>query len=166
VTKDGQGLVFENEQGLATSVHVTIEYLSLTEEELKQKAASEGFTAHSVLTPSDPSVESTATLSEMSESTDQFPDEDWAEAEKLLSEFSDEDWAELARLLRDSAVEETPQRDGQTPLNPKPQRRIEETTEEPPVGPSMRQEIQHRQRRPLENDTGVLSPKADRNMGR
>ena len=50
VTKDGQGLVFENEQGLATSVHVTIEYLSLTEEELKQKAASEGFTAHSVLT--------------------------------------------------------------------------------------------------------------------
>ena len=99
VTKDGQGLVFENEQGLATSVHVTIEYLSLTEEELKQKAASEGFTAHSVLTPSDPSVESTATLSEMSESTDQFPDEDWAEVEKLLNEFSDEEWAKLERLL-------------------------------------------------------------------
>ena len=117
--------------------------------------------AHSVLTPSDPSVESTATLSEMSESTDQFPDEDWAEVEKLLSEFSDEDWAELARLLRDSAVEETPQRDKRTPLNPKPQRRIEETIEEPPVDPAGRQEIQHRQRLPLESDTDVLSPKAD-----
>ena len=121
--------------------------------------------AHSVLTPSDPSVDATVTSSETSESTAQFSDENWAEVEKLLSEFSDEEWAELARLLRDSAVEETPQRDEGAPLNPKPQRRIEETIEEPPVDPSMRQEIQHRQRLPLENDTDALSPKTDRNMG-
>lgn len=166
MTKDGHGLMFKNEHGLETSVHVMIEYLPLTEEELKQKAASGGFTAHSVLTPSDPSVDSTVTSSETSESTAQFPDEDWAEVEKLLSEFSDEDWAELERLLRDSTVEETPQRDEGAPLNPKPQRRIEETIEDPPVDPSVRQEIQHRQRRPLENDTDALPPKTDRNMER
>ena len=125
-------------------------------------AESQPSSAHSVLTPSDPSVDSTVTSSETSESTAQFSDKHWAEVEKLLSEFSDEDWAELERLLRDSAVEETPQRDEGAPLNPKPQRRIEETIEEPPVGPAGRQEIQHRQRFPLESDTSVLSPKADR----
>ena len=155
VTEDGQGLVFKNEHGLETSVQVMIEYLPLTEEELKQKAASGGFTAHSVSTPSYPSVESTAILSEMSESTTQFPDEGWAEVEKLLSEFSDEDWAELARLLRDSAVEETPQRDEGAPLNPKLQRQIEEAIEEPLVDPSVRQEIQHQRRRPLESNTDI-----------
>ncbi|RKU14442.1 hypothetical protein C6502_01075 [Candidatus Poribacteria bacterium] len=152
VIKNKDELMFMGEHdGIKTSIRIEMELRDPT---------------HSVLTPSDPSVESTATLSEMSESTAQFPDEDWAEVEKLLSEFSDEDWAELARLLRDSAVEETPQRNGQTPLNPKPQRRMEETIEEPPVDPSVRQEIQHRQRRPLENDTDALPPKTDRNMGR
>lgn len=162
VTEDGQGLVFKNEHGLATSVQVMIEYLPLTEEELNQKAASGDFTPHSVLTPSDPSVESTAPFSKMSESTAQFPDQDWAEVEKLLSEFSDEEWAELERLLGITTAEETPQRDEGAPLNPKPQRRIEETIEESPVDPAGRQEIQHQRRLPLESDTDALPPKADR----
>ncbi len=165
VTKDGQGLVFKDEHGLATSVHVMIEYLPLTEEELKQKAASGDLTAHSVLTPSDPPVESTATFSEMSESTTQFPDENWAEVDKLLSEFSDEDWAELERLLRDSAVEETLQRDKGAPLNPL-QQQTEKVLEETPVNPSVRQEIQHQRGLPLEDDTHALPSKTDRDMGR
>ena len=119
--------------------------------------------AHSVLTSSDPSVKSGTTPSEIST---QLSDEDWAEVEKLLSEFSDEDWAELARLLRDSAAEETPQRDKGAPLNSKGQQQIEKTLEETPIDPSVRQEIQHRQRLPLENDTHALPPKTDRNMGR
>ena len=151
IIKNKDELMFMSEHGIETSIIITMELRDPT---------------HSVLTPSDPSVDSTVTSSETSESTAQFSDKDWAEVEKLLSEFSDEDWAELARLLRDSAVEETPQRDGQTPLNPKPQRQIEETIEEPPVDPSVRQEIQHRQRRPLESDTDALPPKTDRNVGR
>ena len=117
---------------------------------------------HSVLTPSYPSVESVTPPSEISEVSTQFSDEDWTEVEKLLSEFSDEDWAELERLLGVTTAEETPQRDERIPLTPKPQQRIEETIEEPPVDPSVRQEIQHRQRLPLKSDTDVLSPKADR----
>ena len=121
---------------------------------------------HSVLTPSDPSVDSTVTSSETSESTTQFSDEDWAEVEKLLSEFSDEEWTELERLLGITTVEETPQRDKQTPLNVQPQRRIEETIEEPPVDPSVRQEIQHQRRLPLESDTDAppYPTKVDRNI--
>ena len=121
---------------------------------------------HSVLTPSDPSVDSTVTSSETSESTTQFSDEDWAEVEKLLSEFSDEEWTELERLLGITTVEETPQRDKQTPLNVQPQRRIEETIEEPPVDPSVRQEIQHQRRLPLESNTDVRPPKTDRDRAR
>jgi RNA polymerase sigma factor (sigma-70 family) len=117
---------------------------------------------HSVLTPSDPSVESTVTSSETSESTAQFPDEDWAEFEELLSEFSDEDWAELERLLRDFAVEETLQRDKQAPLNAKQQHQIEKVLEKTPVDPSVRQEIQYQRRLPPESDTDVLPPKTDR----
>ncbi len=121
--------------------------------------------AHSVLTPSGPSVDSGTTPSEISEVSTQLSDEDWAEVEKLLSEFSDEDWAELARLLRDSAVEETPQRDEGAPLNPKPQRRIEETIEEPTIDPSV-QEMQRQRGIPPESDTDVLPPKTHRNVGR
>ena len=117
---------------------------------------------HSVLTPSDPSVESTVTSFETSESTAQFPDEDWAEFEELLSEFSDEDWAELERLLRDFAVEETLQRDKQAPLNAKQQHQIEKVLEKTPVDPSVRQEIQYQRRLPPESDTDVLPPKTDR----
>ena len=122
--------------------------------------------AHSVLTPSGPSVDSGTTPSEISKVSTQLSDEDWAEVEKLLSEFSDEDWAKLERLLGITTAGETPQWDKGAPLNPKPQRRIEETIEEPPVDPSVRQEIQHQRRRPLKNDTDALSPKTDRNMGR
>ena len=118
--------------------------------------------AHSVLTPSAPPVESVNTPSEIST---QFSDEDWAEVEKLLSEFSDEDWAALERLLRDSVVEETLQRDEQAPLNVQQQRRIEETIEEPPIDPAV-QEMQRKRGIPPESDTDVLLPKTDRNMGR
>ena len=147
VIKNKDELMFMSEHdGIETSISIKMELRDPT---------------HSVLTPSDPSVESTAIPSEMSESTAQFLDEDWVEVEKLLSEFSDEDWAELARLLRDSTVEETPQRDEGAPLNPKPQRRIEEAIEETPVDPAGRQEIQHQRRIPLESDTDALPLKAD-----
>ncbi len=126
-----------------------------TEPMLLTSTESQPSSAHSVLTPSDPSADSTVTSSETSESTAQFSDEDWAEVEKLLSEFSDEDWAELARLLRDSAVEETPQRDEGAPLHPKQQQQIEKIVEETPVDPSVRQEIQHQRRLPLEGNADV-----------
>jgi len=150
VLKNKDELMFMNEHGIETSIHMTIEYLPLTEEELEQKAASGNFTAHSVLTSSDPSVESTATLSETSEST---------------AQFSDEDWAELARLLRDSAVEETPQRDEGAPLNAEGQPQIEKGVKETPIDPSV-QEIQRQRGIPPESDTHALPPKTDRNMGR
>ena len=118
--------------------------------------------AHSVLTPFNPLVDSTVTSSETSESTAQFSDEDWAEVEKLLSEFSDEDWAELERLLRDPAVEETVRREEGAPLNAEGQQQIEKGVEKTPVDPSVRQEIQHQRRLPLKSDTDVLSPKTDR----
>ena len=140
-------LMFMNEQhGLETSMVVELELRDPT---------------HSALTPSDPPVESTVTSSEISESTAQFPDEDWAEVEKLLSEFSDEDWAELERLLGITTAEETPQRDKRTPLNAEGQPQIEKIVEETPVDPPVRQEIQHQRRLPLESDTDV-SPHKDR----
>ena len=121
---------------------------------------------HSVLTPSDPSVESVTTPSEISEVSPQLSDENWAEFEELLSEFSDEDRAELERLLRDSSVEETLQRDKQAPLNAKQQQQIEKVLEKTPVDPSVRQEIQYQRRLPLESDTDVPPPKTDRDRER
>ena len=76
VLENKDELMFMSEQdGVETSISITMELRDPT---------------HSVLTPSDLPVESTVTPSEMSESTAQFPDEDWTEVEKLLSEFSDE----------------------------------------------------------------------------
>ena len=152
VLKNKGELMFMDEQhGLETSIVIELELRDPT---------------HSVLTPSDLPVESTVTPSETSESTGQFPDEDWAEVEKLLSEFSDEDWVELERLLGLTTAEETPQRDKRTPLNAEGQQQIEKAVEETPVDPSVRQEIQHQRRPPLENDAHALPPKTDRNMGR
>ncbi len=119
---------------------------------------------HSVLTPSDPSVESVTTYPEIP--TQFSSDDEWAEFEELLNEFSDEDWAELERLLRTASEGEVLQREERAPLNVQPQQQIEETIEEPPVDPSVRQKIQHQRRLPLENDTHALPPKTDRNMGR
>ena len=148
----------------------------LTDEELEQRIASgelirlptAGTTpststeslpnsTHSVLTPSDPSAESVTTRPEISEIPSQFSsDEDWAAFEELLSEFSDEDWAELERLLGIATTEETPQRDKQVPLNTKREQQVENIIEDSPINPPVRQEIQHRQRLPLESDTDVL----------
>lgn len=141
VLKNKGELMFMNEQhGLETSIVIELELRDPT---------------HSVLTPSDLPVESTVTPSEMSESTAQFPDEDWAEVEKLLSEFSDEDWAELERLLGIATAEETPQRDEQVLPNVQPQQQIEEAIEKPPIDPPVRQEMRHQRHLPLESDTGV-----------
>ena len=129
--------------------HIPTEPMPLTSTE------SQPSSAHSVLTPSDPSVDSTVISSETSENTAQFSDEDWTEVEKLLSEFSDEDWAELDRLLRDSAVEETPQRDEGALLNPKQQQQIEKVVEKTPVDPSVRREVQYQRRLPLEGNADV-----------
>ena len=122
---------------------------------------------HSVLTPSDPSVESVTTHPEIPEVPTQFSsDDDWAAFEELLSEFSDDDWAELERLLRTTSERETPQRDEQAPLNVQPQRQIEEAIEEPPVAPSVRQEIRQQRGIPLESDINVPPPKTDRSRTR
>ncbi len=154
VLKNKGELMFMNEQhGLETSIVIELELHDSDH-------------SHSALTPSDPPVESTAPSSETSEIPTQLSDEGWAEVEKLLSEFSDEDWAELERLLRDSVVEETPQRDEGALLNAEGQQQIEKVVKKPPVDPSVRQEIQHQRRLPLENDTHALPPKTDRNMGR
>ena len=158
----------------------------LTDEELEQKIASgelirlptaepspstptesQPNSAHSILTPSDLSVESVATRPEISEVPTQFSsDDEWAAFEELLSEFSDDEWAELERLLRTASERETLQQEEQAPPNFQPQRRIEETIEEPPVDPSVRQEMQHQRRLPLENDTDALPPKTDRYRNR
>ena len=124
--------------------------------------------AHSVLTPSDPSVESATTRPEViSEVPTQFSsDDEWAAFEELLSEFSDDEWAELERLLRTASERETLQRDEQAPLNVQPQRQVEEAIEGPPVDPTMRQEMQYQRHPPLERNIEVSPPKADRNMGR
>ena len=121
---------------------------------------------HSVLTPSDSPVESVTTPLEMSEVPAQLSDDDWAAFEGLLNGFSDEEWAELERLLGVAAEEETPQRDEQAPLNVQPQRQIEEAIEEPPVAPSVRQEIRQQRGIPLESDINVSPPKTDRSRTR
>jgi hypothetical protein len=121
---------------------------------------------HSVLTPSDSPVESVTTPLEMSEVPTQLSDDDWAAFEELLNGFSDEEWAELERLLGVAAEEETPQRDEQAPLNVQPQRQIEEAIEEPPVAPSVRQEIRQQRGIPLESDINVPPPKTDRSRTR
>ena len=121
---------------------------------------------HSVLTPSDSPVESVTTPLEMSEVPTQLSDDDWAAFEELLNGFSDEEWAELERLLGVAAEEETPQRDEQAPLNVQPQRQIEEAIEEPPVDPSVRQEIRQQRGIPLESDINVPPPKTDRSRTR
>jgi hypothetical protein len=102
----------------------------------------------------------------MSEVPIQLSDDDWAAFEELLNGFSDEEWAELERLLGVAAEEETPQRDEQAPLNVQPQRQIEEAIEEPPVDPSVRQEIRQQRGIPLESDINVPPPKTDRSRTR
>ena len=161
-TQLSEGLT-ERLQGM---VNKRFPHIPAAESTSSTSVESQPSSAHSVLTPSDPSVDSTVTSSETSESTAQFSDEDWAEVEKLLNEFSDEEWAKLERLLGITTAEETPQRDKEAPLNPKPQRRIEETIEDPTVDPSVRQEIQRQRGIPLESDTHALPPKTDRNMRR
>jgi hypothetical protein len=102
----------------------------------------------------------------MSEGPAQLSDDEWARFEELLNGFSDEEWAELERLLGVAAEEETPQRDEQAPLNVQPQRQIEEAIEEPPVDPSVRQEIRQQRGIPLESDINVPPPKTDRSRTR
>ena len=177
----------EDESGDGKVILSMPKFTQLTDEELEQKIASgelirlptaepspstptesQPNSAHSALTPSDPSVESVTTRPEIiSEVPTQFSsDDEWAAFEELLSEFSDDEWAELERLLRTASGGETLQREEQAPLDPKQQQQTEKVLEETPVDPSMRQEIQHQRRLPLENDTHALPPKTDRNMGR
>ena len=151
VIKNKDELMFMDEHGIKTGISIRMELRDPT---------------HSVLTPSDSPVESTAPPSETSEIPAQISDEDWAEVEKLLSEFSDEDWAELEKLLGITTAEDTLQRDEGAPLNPKQQQQIEKVLEETPVDPSVRQEIQHQRRLPLESNTDVLPPKTDRDRER
>ena len=128
---------------------------------------SQSNSTHSVLTPSDPSVESMTTQPEIPEVPTQFSsDDEWAAFEELLSEFSADDWAELERLLRTAAERETLQGYEQAPLNVQPQRQIEEAIEEPPVDPSVRQEIRQQRGIPLESDINVPPPKTDRSRTR
>ena len=176
----------EDESGNGKVILSMPKSTQLTDEELEQKIASgelirlptaepspstptesQPNSAHSALTPSDPSVESVTTRPEISEIPSQFSsDEDWEVFEELLSEFSDEDWAELERLLGIATTEETPQRDKQVPLNAKREQQIEETIEEPLVDPSVRQEMQDQRHHPLESNIDVSPLKTDRNMGR
>ena len=102
----------------------------------------------SVLTPSDPTVESsTTTPTEPSETSPTLSDEDWAEFEKLVSDFSDEDWAEFERLLRSVVDGEPPQRATSPSLDPKQRGVIEKIGEKMPITPSVLQELQKQQRR-------------------
>ena len=105
----------------------------------------------SVLTPSDPTVESsTTTPTEPSETSPTLSDEDWAEFEKLVSDFSDEDWVEFERLLRSVVDGEAPQRVSSPSLDPKRQRSqqvIEKGGEKTPITPSVLQELRKQQRR-------------------
>ena len=120
----------------------------------------------SVLTPSDPTVESsTTTPTEPSETSPTLSDEDWAEFEKLVSDFSDEDWAEFERLLRSVVDGEPPQRATSPSLGSKRQRVIEKIGEKTPLTPSVLQELQKQQRRvpPQRDANGPPRPKnADR----
>ena len=176
----------ESESGDGTAIFIPIpKSTQLTDEELEQRIASgelirlptagptpststesQPNSTHSVLTPSEPSIKSTEVLSEMSEGPAQLSDDEWARFEELLNGFSDEEWAELERLLGVAVEEETPQRDEQAPLNVQPQRQIEEAIEEPPVDPSVRQEIRQQRGIPLESDINVPPPKTDRSRTR
>ena len=102
----------------------------------------------SVLTPSDPTVESsTTTPTEPSETSPTLSDEDWAEFEQLVSDFSDEDWVEFERLLRSVVDGEPPQRATSPSLDPKQRGVIEKIGEKMPITPSVLQELQKQQRR-------------------
>ncbi len=156
--------VFEHRLGKSL-LYIT-EGPQLIEEELKQKIASGEFVilppiagptpststesqpnpTHSVLTPSDPTVESTTTPSETSEGP---------------TSLSDEEWAEFERLLGTAAEGETSQRDKQAPLNAERQQQIEKAIEEPPVDPAVRQGMRRQRRFPLERVTG-MPPHEDR----
>ena len=127
----------------------------------------------SVLTPSDPTVESsTTTPTEPSETSPTLSDEDWAEFEKLVSDFSDDDWAEFERLLRSVVDGEPPQRPTSPSLGSKRQRQqqvIEKVGEKTPITPSVLQELQKQQRRvpPQRDANGPPRPKnADRREAR
>ena len=103
----------------------------------------------SVLSPSDPTVESTTTPTEPSDPTPQLSDEDWAAFEQLISDFSDEDWAEFERLLRAGVEAESPQQNKQRSLTPKGQRSqqvIEKVGEKTPITPSVLQKLRGQQR--------------------
>ena len=138
-------------------VDVFTEFRPTVPQTLSTPTESQSNSTHSVLTPSDPSVESMTPRPEIiSEVPTQFSsDDEWAAFEELLSTFSDDEWAELERLLGTASERETLQRDEQAPLNIQPQRQIEEAIEEPPVDPSVRQEMQQQRGIPLESDTGV-----------
>ena len=127
----------------------------------------------SVLTPSDPTVESsTTTPTEPSETSPTLSDEDWAEFEHLVSDFSDDDWAEFERLLRSVVDGEPPQRATSPSLGSKRQRQqqvIEKVGEKTPITPSVLQELQKQQRRvpPQRDANGPPRPKnADRREAR
>ena len=119
----------------------------------------------SVLSPSDPTVESsTTTPTEPSEgattleASNTLSDEDWAEFEQLVSDFSDEDWAEFERLLRSVVDGDAPHRVSSPSPDPKRQRSqqvIEKVGEKTPLTPSVLQELQKQQRR--------VSPQRDAN---
>ena len=124
----------------------------------------------SVLTPSDPTVESsTTTPTEPSETSPTLSDEDWAEFEQLVSDFSDEDWVEFERLLRSVVDGEPPQRATSPSLDPKQRGVIEKIGEKMPITPSVLQELQKQQRRvpPQRDANGPPRPKnADRREAR
>ena len=138
-------------------VDVFTEFRPTVPQTLSTPTESQSNSTHSVLTPSDPSVESMTPRPEIiSEVPTQFSsDDEWAAFEELLSTFSDDEWAELERLLGTASEREALQRDEQAPLNIQPQRQIEEAIEEPPVDPSVRQEMERQRGIPLESDTGV-----------
>ena len=126
----------------------------------------------SVLTPSDPTVESsTTTPTEPSEGVTTLSDEDWAEFEQLVSDFSDEDWVEFERLLRSVVDGEAPQRVSSPSLDPKRQRSqqvIENVGEKTPITPSVLQELRKQRRVPVQGESkGSSRPKdAERNRER
>ena len=157
--------------GLSTSV--VIKSQTTTTNTLPGGAELTPQSTDSVLTPSDPTVESsTTTPTEPSETSPTLSDEDWAEFEKLVSDFSDEDWAEFERLLRSVVDGEPPQRATSPSLGSKRQRQqqvIEKVGEKTPITPSVLQELQKQQRRvpPQRDANGSPRPKnADRREAR
>ena len=135
--------------GLSTSV--VIKSQTTTTNTLPGGAELTPQSTDSVLTPSDPTVESsTTTPTEPSETSPTLSDEDWAEFEQLVSDFSDEDWVEFERLLRSVVDGEAPQRVSSPSLDPKRQRSqqvIEQVGEKTSLTPSVLQELRKQQRR-------------------